>query len=248
MVHQNPRRPKKIFDITDSTRDNNALEQCLQSYYASLDHRILMERLERYIGDERVLRLIGSYLQRLVDHDGEYREVRWGISLGSPLSPLMGAIYLQPLDEAMARSDIEYVRYMDDWVILAPTRWKLRRAVRLVNRLLDALKLSKHPDKTSLGRTDRGFDFLGYRFEATGLGLAAQTKQRFVERVTRLYEQGAATTRIGDYVRRWLIWARSGGLEKVRDAFVDVVRTQSKNCNGSNCKKVFGCGRLASYR
>jgi hypothetical protein len=56
---------------------------------------------------------------------------------------------------------------------------------------------ARHPDKTSLGRTDRGFDFLGYRFEAAGLGLAARTKQQFVERVTRLYEQGATTTTTG---------------------------------------------------
>jgi hypothetical protein len=29
-----------------------------------------------------------------------------------------------------------YVRFMDDWVILAPTRWKLRGAVRAVQELM----------------------------------------------------------------------------------------------------------------
>jgi hypothetical protein len=72
---------------------------------------------------------------------------------------------------------------------------------------------SKHPDKTFVGRIDRGFDFLGYRFTAVGLQLAAQTQQRFVERATRLQEQGAAASRIGQYVRHWLPWVRSGGLE-----------------------------------
>ena len=68
---------------------------------------------------------------------------------------------------------------MDDWVILAKTRWALRRVVQQVNTILDHLKLEKHPDKTFIGRIDRGFDFLGYRFVADGLRLAAQTKQRF---------------------------------------------------------------------
>ena len=30
-----------------------------------------------------------------------------------------------------------YVRYMDDWVILAKTRWALRRVVQQVNTILD---------------------------------------------------------------------------------------------------------------
>jgi hypothetical protein len=111
------------------------------------------------------------------------------------------SLYLKTLDGLMKREGLPYVRYMDDWVILAKTRWALRRVVQQVNTILDNLKLEKHPDKTFIGRIDRGFDFLGYRFVPEGLRLAAQTKQRFVERATRLYEQGAAASRIGEYVR-----------------------------------------------
>ena len=50
---------------------------------------------------------------------------------------------------------------MDDILILAPTRWQLRRAVKTVNATLGALSLEKHPDKTFIGRIERGFDFLG---------------------------------------------------------------------------------------
>jgi len=34
-----------------------------------------------------------------------------------------------------------YVRIMDDWGILVPTRWKLKQAVRIVNQTLAQLKL-----------------------------------------------------------------------------------------------------------
>lgn len=50
-----------------------------------------------------------------------------GFSLRCPLSPLMGALYLKPLDDATA--GLFYARFMDDWVILTTTRWKLRAAV-----------------------------------------------------------------------------------------------------------------------
>ena len=48
---------------------------------------------------------------------------------------------------------------MDDIIVLAPTRWKLRRVVKTLNRELDALQLEKHPDKTFIGGIEKGFDF-----------------------------------------------------------------------------------------
>jgi len=66
-------------------------------------------------------------------------------------------------------------------LVLAPTRWKLRRAVRELNETFAALGLDKHPDKTFIGRVAKGFDFLGYHFGPKGLMVAKQTLQRFAE-------------------------------------------------------------------
>jgi len=123
----------------------------------------------------------------------------------------MGALYLKPLDDRMAKAGCYYARFMDDWVILSPTRWKLREAVRIVNQTLTELKLEKHPDKTYIRKIEKGFDFLGHRFEPRGLGLALGTVKRFKERIARLYEQGADEYRIGQYVRRFKGWAKCPG-------------------------------------
>jgi hypothetical protein len=122
----------------------------------------------------------------------------------------MGALFLKPLDDLMGRMGLFYVRFMDDWVILAPTRWKLWGAVRAVQELMGELMLELHPDKTFIGRIARGFDFLGYWFMTEGLGIASKTVERFAERVCLLYEQGAGENRIEEYVRRWWRWVRSG--------------------------------------
>ena len=113
---------------------------------------------------------------------------------------------------------------MDDWVILAPTRWSLRKAVRIVNETLGELQVQQHPDKTFIGKTDRGFSFLGYAFNEHGLvGIAPQTRQKFVERIRQLYEQGASFTRIGEYVRRWLDWVKSGVSELMNLCWTSLV-------------------------
>ncbi len=36
------------------------------------------------------------------------------------------------------------------------------------------------------------------------------TFERFAERITRLYEQGADCLRIGEYVKHWFKWVRTG--------------------------------------
>jgi RNA-directed DNA polymerase len=150
-------------------------------------------------------------MKRTIYDDGLWHDARRGISLGSPLSPLMGAMYLKPLDDAMAESGLFYARFMDDWVVLAPTRWKLRKAVALVNRTLTGLNVWQHPDKTYIGRVDRGFDFLGYRFGPNGLTTVAKSCiENRNEHISRLYEHGADLIRIGRYVQRWFAWANGG--------------------------------------
>jgi RNA-directed DNA polymerase len=83
-----------------------------------------------------------------------------GISRGCPLSPVIAAYYLKGLDEQMA-GDTHYFyrRYMDDVIILAKTRWSLRKAVRTVNQHFNQLKVEQAPDKTFIGKISRGLGF-----------------------------------------------------------------------------------------
>jgi RNA-directed DNA polymerase len=70
----------------------------------------------------------------------------------------------------------------------------------------------KHPDKTSMGRIEKGFDFLGYHFSHGGLSLAQKTFDNFVEKALRLYEQEPPHRRmkqLGVYYHRWRGWALS---------------------------------------
>ncbi len=69
-----------------------------------------------------------------------------------------GAFFLKQLDERMQRSGLFYVRFMDDILVLAPTRRRLRKAVKAVNKVLGSLGMEKHPDKTFIGRIEKGFD------------------------------------------------------------------------------------------
>ncbi len=115
----------------------------------------------------------------------------------------------------MTEMDVAYFRYMDDILILAPTRWKLKKAIRWLNKMFNELRLEKHPDKTLMGRIEKGFDFLGYRFDPKGVTLASKTIINFIIKSLRLYEQESPHKRtrwLGDYILRWQRWVESGDI------------------------------------
>ena len=101
---------------------------------------------------------------------------------------------------------------MDDIIVLAPTRWKLRRAVQTFHQELDALQLEKHPEKTFIGRIKKGFDFLGYRCTPRSLTVARRTIENFLERALRMSRAGGrwGSPRLESYVTRWRRWATAG--------------------------------------
>ena len=70
-------------------------------------------------------------------------------------------------------------------MVLASTRWALRRVIKATHRVMANLKVDLHPDKTFIGRVGWGFDFLGYRFAPGGLAVARVTVELFFERVSR---------------------------------------------------------------
>ncbi len=81
---------------------------------------------------------------------------------------------------------------------------------RKIKQMVHIVVLHQPP----VGRTERGFDFLGYLFGPEGLTIAQKTLDNFVERATRLYEQGPGgpfdSARLGQYVKRWVRWAGAG--------------------------------------
>ncbi|NQZ63566.1 reverse transcriptase/maturase family protein [Crocosphaera sp.] len=206
----------------------------VNSYYATIDHQILLKQLSLLIFDQKVMSLITRMLNRLDDVNGELLSVKVGINKGNPLSPFLGAVYLKVMDDFIGEycreRGLRYYRYMDDWLILCRTRNQLRTVVRLMNRILEDVKQTKHPYKTYIGRIrDEGFDFLGYRIgdkKVNGLGIAWNTWDIHFGKVRQLYERGASKECVAGYVKRWLVWVRSGVEICVEDVVEQVLGSE----------------------
>jgi RNA-directed DNA polymerase len=138
----------------------------LKSYFDTIPHDRLLQRLRAKIADGRLLRLIEAFLKVGVLEDLREWTPTAGAPQGAVLSPLLSNIYLDPLDQLLASSGLEMVRYADDFVILCRTQAEADRALELVRAWVEANGLTLHPDKTRIVDADKAaFDFLGYRFD-----------------------------------------------------------------------------------
>jgi len=145
----------------------------LQSYFNTIPHERLMQRVEERISDRRILDLLCGWLAQDIMGDMERWTPKQGTPLGAVISPLLANIYLNPLDARMAALGYRMVRYADDFVVLCKSREEAEAALAEVRAFASDNGLRLHPDKTHVSdcrKIGEGFDFLGHRFEA---GLAA---------------------------------------------------------------------------
>lgn len=141
----------------------------IQSYFDSIPHARLTERIEERISDGRLLELLAGWLRQDIVQGLERWTPTGGTPQGAVISPLLANIYLHSLDVRMAQQGFAMVRYADDFVIMCRTAEDAMRALEEVKAWTRDNDLSLHPDKTHVGdcrMQGQGFEFLGYRFEA----------------------------------------------------------------------------------
>ena len=196
----------------------------IAAYYTSMRHDVIKAQVDKTALGAHQRQVIGDYLAL-----PDMMDTGRGMVASGGLSPLLGALYLTPLDRRMealskAKRLVLYVRYMDDIVLLAQTRWQLKRAIAVLHEEIAPLGLHLHRVKRFIGRVTQGFDFLGYQIRAGArLRPSAEGLRRLRERASRLYEREGDWQRLRQYVQRWQRWhhgglralvSRQGGVER----------------------------------
>src|SRR5262249_21251777 len=113
---------------------HHVLDADLKSYFDTIPHERLMERIRAKVADGPVLRLLEAFLkQGVLDGLAEWTPEQ-GTPQGAVISPLLANIYLDPLDHLLAEHGLALVRYADDFVVLCRTPEEAQRALALVQQ------------------------------------------------------------------------------------------------------------------
>jgi RNA-directed DNA polymerase len=143
----------------------------LRSYFDTVRHHIVLEKVARRVDDETVMWL----LKLLLDASG-----RQGVPQGGVISPLLSNLYLTEVDKMLERAKavtrrerwtaVEYARFADDLVILVdshPRQQWLRQAVeKRLREELAKLQVEVNEEKSRKVELKQGesFGFLGFEF------------------------------------------------------------------------------------
>jgi RNA-directed DNA polymerase len=92
-----------------------------------------------------------------------------GVAQGNSLSPLLGNLILYDFDSELNRApDVRCIRYIDDFIILAPNKNVALNFYNKAQHMLSHLGMSVSDPKTHKGSVRDGFEFLGIEL-ANGL-------------------------------------------------------------------------------
>jgi RNA-directed DNA polymerase len=135
----------------------------LERFFDRVNHDVLMGRLAKRIGDQRLLRLVRRYLEAGELLGGVVMERAEGTPQGGPLSPLLANILLDEWDRELERRGHRFCRYADDCNIYVRSQRAGERVLASVSRWLErVLRLKVNGAKSAVGRpSERAF--LGYR-------------------------------------------------------------------------------------
>jgi len=212
-THKAINRFKRMIYIVskNNTRTCWILKCDIKKFFASINHKILIEIIEQYITDKDILWL----LKNIIDSFESVVGVGIGLPLGNLTSQLFANIYMNEFDRWVKHKlkEKDYVRYADDFILLSEDKEHLISFItKIGNFLKERLKLSLHPGKIILKTVSSGIDFLGWSLFPDHRILRRTTCRRMLERIKESPTNATLNSYLG--------LLKHGNAKKVREKII----------------------------
>ena len=185
----------------------------LEKFFDRVNHDILIDRLQRRVGDAGVIRLIRAYLNSGIMDGGVVVQRYQGTPQGGPLSPLLANVMLDEVDKELERRGHCFARYADDCNVYVGSRKAGERVMALLRRMYARLHLTVNEAKSAVASAF-GRKFLGYSLWVAPKGevkraVAAKPRATFKQRIRQLSRRSGGRSmhevvqRLRPYLMGW---------------------------------------------
>ena len=157
----------RIKQVLEEEKPTYFLRVDIRSYYASIPHYKLLKDIKQHYHDPKIIAMLENIITNPIDTPRGSRNPSHGIALRAPLSQFFSALYLKPLDDALSRMDIAYVRYQDDILTLCKSKRQLNRCRKRMMEVLGERQLKLSRKKSRMGTVSDSFHFLGIHYSLT---------------------------------------------------------------------------------
>ena len=161
----------------------------LEKFFDRVNHDVLMSKIAKHVGDQRIHKIIRRFLEAGVMLKGCCVRTEEGTPQGGPISPLLSNIMLSDLDHELTQRGHSFARYADDCNIYVASKRAGQRVYASVTKFIEErLKLKVNVQKSAVDYPSRR-KFLGFSFTYCAeakLRIAFKTKTRFKEKIRQL--------------------------------------------------------------
>ena len=158
---------QRIKQVLEANQHHYVIRADIKSYYKSILHHKLVADIKKYYDDTKLINMLKNIITNPIDAPRGTKNPIHGVALRGPLSQFFSAIYLKPLDDAFDHSDVMYLRYQDDILILCKTKRQMNRCRRRMMEVLQERRLTLSRKKSRTGSISNGFHFLGIDYPGT---------------------------------------------------------------------------------
>lgn len=158
---------QRIKQVLQTEKPNYIIRADIKSFYRSIQHHKLIQDINKLYNDPKVRVMLENIIVNPIDTPRGYKNPSHGVALRGPLSQFFSGIYLKPLDDAFDNTDVTYLRYQDDILILCKTKRQMNRCRRRMMDVLHERHLSLSRKKSRIGCIKNGFHFLGIHYSPT---------------------------------------------------------------------------------
>ena len=154
----------------------------VKKFFNSIPHEPLKQALKTLICDERILALLFALIDSYQFTEGR------GLPMGNQTSQCFAVFYLNTLDRGVKeRLRVRhYVRYMDDMILLLPSKKQARGCLRFIESQLIDNRLQIN-EKSQIAAVKNGVVFLAWKFFYSQDGAIVQKVKRQTKR--RIFEK-----------------------------------------------------------
>jgi RNA-directed DNA polymerase len=196
--------PGAIRAVSDAIKFGGAayyIRSDIDSFFTKIPRGAVLEKIFSLILDVKFQALLRKAtdvelenLALLGRSAGFFPTYEIGVAQGCCLSPLLGNILLDEFDKKLNGRGISCIRYIDDFIILGPSKSKVEAAFRSAQRILAEHKLTAYDPndasgKAAAGEIKHGFEFLGCDIKPGMISPGSKSRERIVDAVKTVLDK-----------------------------------------------------------
>ena len=190
--------PQNVIKNVKQDLNTGAYDACIKldvtNFYPSIKHTEMISRLGKKIRNDNIKNTILSAIASPTVSVSAASDTppEKGVPQGLAVSNILAAIYLSNIDSYFESiENLKYYRYVDDVLIFCNlseadeiAKLAISRFRKIGLKIYDPIK---SPHKSSIGPISKGFDYLGYKFEAESVTARISSVERLKQSLVSIF-------------------------------------------------------------